>query len=128
MQDLLTPGNIVVAVIVVVALIVGGRKVVGGLAGTQSCCGEHEGARRSRHVEVADTDEANYPYATELLVGGMSCEGCVANVENALNALPGVWASVDLAAGTARVRSKEPVDAAALEAAVKGAGYYVQKL
>ena len=45
MQDLLTPGNIVVAVIVVVALIVGGRKVVGGLAGTQSCCGEHEGAR-----------------------------------------------------------------------------------
>lgn len=128
MGQVLTPGNIVVAVIVVVALAVGIKKALGGLAGRESCCGEHEGARRSRHVEVADRDEADYPYAVDLVIGGMSCEGCTENVENALNALPGTWATVDLSEGVARVRTKRPADEATLDAAVKAAGYYVRRL
>ena len=58
----------------------------------------------------------------------MSCDGCAQNVENALNALDGVWATVAFADHAARVRSKHPIDREALEAAVKGAGYYVMKL
>ena len=67
------------------------------------------------------------PMCSNLVVGGMSCAGCVANVENALNAQPGTWATAQLS-GDVRVRGKEPLDADACEAAIKAAGYYVKKL
>lgn len=77
---------------------------------------------------MVDTDASHYPYSDELLIGGMSCDGCVQNVANALNALDGVWATVTYADHTARVRSKQPVDRDVLETAVKDAGYYVMTL
>ncbi|MFQ7393622.1 MAG: heavy-metal-associated domain-containing protein [Collinsella aerofaciens] len=77
---------------------------------------------------VADTDPSHYPYSDELLIGGMSCDGCARNVANALNALNGVWATVTYADHTARVCSKQPVDRDVLETAVKDAGYYVMTL
>ena len=67
-------------------------------------------ARRPKKVVVVDTDASHYPYSDELLIGGMSCDGCAQNVANALNALDGVWATVTYADHTARVRSKQPVD------------------
>lgn len=75
-----------------------------------------------------DTDASHYPYSDELLIGGMSCDGCAQNVANALNALDGVWATVTYTDHTARVRSKQPIDRGALVAAVKDAGYYVMTL
>ena len=54
-----------------------------------SCCG---GAEAPARKTVADTDETHYPYRYRLAVGGMRCSHCAVNVENALNALPGVWA------------------------------------
>lgn len=128
MGDLLTPANVVVALIVLVALAIGGRRAVGGLLRGQSCCTEGSARPTTRAVEVADTDEASYPYRTELLIGGMSCENCARNVEGALNALPGTWARVDLAEHVALVLTKEPLDREACEAAVRDAGYYVMKL
>ena len=77
---------------------------------------------------VADTDASHYPYSDELLIGGMSCDGCAQNVANALNALDDVWATVTYTDHTARVRSKRPVDRDTLETAVRGAGYYVMKM
>ena len=77
---------------------------------------------------MADTDASHYPYSDELLIGGMSCDGCAQNVANALNALDGVWATVTYADHTARVRSKRPIDRGVLEAAVRDAGYYVMTL
>lgn len=57
-----------------------------------------------------------------LSIGGMSCAGCVATVEDALKAVPGVAsASVNFAEHTAQVEGT--VEAAALIAAVKSAGY-----
>lgn len=130
MEGWLTPGNIIVALVVVVALIVGGRRAIEGLTKGRSCCTDgSDGARPApRAVKVADRDPARYAYETELLIGGMSCEHCAQTVERALNALPGTWAKVDLAAHTARVRTKEPLDRDACEAVVKAAGYYVMKL
>ena len=61
--------------------------------------------RRPKKVVVVDTDASHYPYSDELLIGGMSCDGCAQNVANALNALDGVWATVTYANHTARVRS-----------------------
>lgn len=85
-------------------------------------------ARRPKKVVVVDTDASHYPYSDELLIGGMSCEGCAQNVANALNALDGVWATVTYADHTARVRSKRPINRGVLETAVRDAGYYVMTL
>ena len=77
--------------------------------------------KKTKKVVVVDTDASHYPYSDELLIGGMSCDGCAQNVANALNALDGVWATVTYADHTARVRSKQPVDRGVLETAVKDA-------
>jgi Cu+-exporting ATPase len=60
-------------------------------------------------------------------IEGMSCAHCAARVRNALDALPGVSSSVDLASKTATVTSDSPVADAALEEAVTAAGYTVVK-
>ena len=120
--------TIVVAVIVLAALFFGGRRIVRGLAGTQSCCGEMEGRKKVKKVEVSDTNEANYPYEADLPIGGMSCQGCVDNVTNALNGVKGTWATVSLKEGMAHIRAKQPIDEGAYAAAVKAAGYYVPQL
>lgn len=59
---------------------------------------------------------------TELTITGMNCAHCSAAVTRALQAVPGVQrATVDLAAGTARVEGS--VDSALLVAAVAEEGY-----
>ncbi len=66
----------------------------------------------------------------DLTVGGMHCASCVARIEKALQAVPGVSvAAVDLVSGRAHVRLKAPGSSGALPppealvAAVKDAGY-----
>lgn len=65
----------------------------------------------------------------ELDVEGITCASCVSRVEKALKAVPGVMdASVNLATETATIRLVSgAVDAGALEAAVRDAGYAVRK-
>ncbi len=60
-------------------------------------------------------------------VEGMSCGGCVASVERAVTALPGIEAvSVMLAEKQATVRFDDAkVDAATIRAAIEDAGYDV---
>jgi Cu+-exporting ATPase len=59
-----------------------------------------------------------------LEIEGMHCASCVARVEKALAGVPGVAsASVNLATERAEVIAEPEVTAAALEAAVRGAGY-----
>lgn len=127
MDDLLKPANIVVLAVIAIGLFFGFRRIAASTRG-KSCCSDGASGKKNKRVVVTDTDESHYPYSDEVLIGGMSCDGCAQNVENALNALDGVWATVTFADHTARVRSKHPIDREALEAAVKGAGYYVMKL
>lgn len=87
------------------------------------CCGEHEACER--RSAVADRDKRRYPYALTLSIGGMTCENCARRVENALNALDGTWARVDIATHTATVRCKQAPDVEKLREAVRGAGYAV---
>jgi heavy metal translocating P-type ATPase len=57
-------------------------------------------------------------------VEGMSCASCVARIERAVEAVPGVReASVNLATGRARVRSNAETEIAAIVSAVRAAGY-----
>lgn len=127
MEDLLNPANIIVLAAIVVGMFFGLRRIVASAHG-KSCCSDGASGKKAKKVVVADTDPSHYPYSDELLVGGMSCDGCAQNVANALNALDGVWATVTYADHTARVRAKQPVDRGVLETAVKDAGYYVMTL
>ena len=58
-----------------------------------------------------------------LTIEGMMCAHCVAHVEKALNALPGVTAAVDLDSKTAIVTGDASDEA--LKKAVADAGYQV---
>jgi copper chaperone len=64
---------------------------------------------------------------TTLQVAGMTCGHCVSAVTEELTALPGVTdVSIDLVAGgtsPVTVTSEQPLDDAAVEAAVDEAGY-----
>ena len=127
MSDLLNPANLIVLAVIAVGMFFGLRRIVASTHG-KSCCSDGASGKKAKKVVVTDTDPSHYPHSDELLIGGMICDGCAQNVENALNALDGVWATVTFADHTARVRSKRPVDRDTLETAVRGAGYYVMKM
>lgn len=127
MEDLLNPANIIVLAVIAVGMFFGLRRIAASTHG-KSCCSDGTSGKKAKKVVVVDTDASHYPYSDVLLIGGMSCDGCAQNVANVLNALDGVWATVTFADHTARVRSKRPIDRATLEAAVRGAGYYVMRL
>lgn len=127
MDAVLNPANLIVLVVIAVGMFFGLRRIAASTHG-KSCCSDGASGKKAKKVVVVDTDPSHYPYSDELIIGGMSCDGCARNVENALNALNGVWATVTYADHTARVRSKQPVDRDVLETAVKDAGYYVMTL
>ena len=113
---------IIVAIIIVIcvyAIYNYGHKLRGG----GGCCGEHDPAEKK--VKVADRDKDHYPYAVTLSIDGMTCSNCSRRVENALNKLPGVWATVDLSGGKANVRLKDQPNETDLREAVRQAGYVV---
>ena len=60
-----------------------------------------------------------------LEIKGMMCGHCAGHVSRALNSIPGVKATVDLASKTATVESASPVEDTVLMEAVKNAGYEV---
>lgn len=88
-----------------------------------ACCGEREGPEA--RVRVADRDRSHYPYEAVMTIGGMTCENCARRVENALNRLEGVWATVSIDSRRAGVRCKTAPSEAALREAVRAAGYVV---
>ncbi len=61
------------------------------------CCGA--GGDTAKKVKVADKNKAHYPYAATLTVDGMMCAACETRVENAFNAIDGVWAKANSGAG-----------------------------
>lgn len=130
MSDLLNPANLIVLAVIAVGMFFGLRRIAASTHG-KSCCSDGASgkkAKKAKKVVVADIDPSHYPYSDELLIGGMSCDGCAQNVANALNALDDVWATVTYADHTAHVRSKQPIDRGALVTAVRDAGYYVMTL
>lgn len=60
----------------------------------------------------------------EYAVAGMTCGHCVASVTEEISEIPGVTdVLVDLASGRVNVTSAEPLEMAAVQAAVEAAGY-----
>jgi len=91
------------------------------------CCGS-SGEKSPKRIKVKDKDLSHYPHQCTMKVDGMSCGNCAVRVENALNAMEGVWARVDLEAGEAQVYMKQKYEDKALKDAVKAAGYTIFKI
>lgn len=118
-------GNIIIVLIVAAIVVFGSINYIKKLKKGGDCCPEHEEATKS--VKVKDRDKSHYPYEAKLAIDGMSCNNCVRNVENALNALDGTWATVSLEDNMATVLLKNPPDIEKLSKAVADAGYMVLK-
>lgn len=117
--------NIIIVLIVAAIVVFGSINYIKKLKKGGDCCPEHEEATKS--VKVKDRDKSHYPYEAKLAIDGMSCNNCVRNVENALNALDGTWATVSLEDNMATVLLKNPPDIEKLSKAVDDAGYMVLK-
>ena len=121
----MNPTDIVIVAVVAVLFVFAARRAFGTATGKRDCCsGDARDATRDfPRVAIADTDESHYPHRADYAVSGMSCARCAQRVTNALDSVPGTWATVDLDAGVAHVLSKEPIDVAAYRRAVREAGY-----
>jgi len=117
--------NIIIVLIVAAIVVFGSINYIKKLKKGGDCCPEHEETTKS--VRVNDRDKSHYPYEAKLAIDGMSCNNCVRNVENALNALDGTWATVSLEDNMATVLLKNPPDIEKLSKAVADAGYMVLK-
>lgn len=117
--------NVIIVAVVVLGAFFGIRRAVGTATGRRDCCSgaKTSDARDFRPTRITDADESHYPYQADYRVAGMSCDNCVRRVTNALDSVAGTWATVDLASGTAHVRSKRPIDLAAYQDVVRQAGY-----
>lgn len=115
--------TVIIVLVLVVVCIYAGYSYIHKLRHGGDCCGEHETAEKK--VRVEDRDKTHYPYSATLRIDGMTCGNCARRVENALNRLPGVWATVELGDKTATLRLKQPADGDALRQAVREAGYTV---
>ena len=60
-----------------------------------------------------------------LEIKGMMCSHCAAHIERALNALPGIRATVDLSHHTAIVESAAAIEDDVLIQTIQNAGYEV---
>ena len=120
--------TLIIIVVIAILMVFAVRHAYRVFSLKDDCCGGGPKASKAKKVAVVtveDTDEANYPFSLDVKVKGMTCEKCVERVQNALNAQPGTWATVDLASGTAYILAKSAIDRDAIERAVEDAGYYV---
>lgn len=115
------PTTVVLIFLLTLALFLAARSMRRRLR--QGCCGSGEGRVKKQNVQ--DRDPAHYTEIWDLHIDGMQCQNCASRVENALHALPGVWAQVELPRARALVRTKAPVSETALREAVRRAGYRV---
>ena len=108
---------IVIIVLIGLMILLMRRKLtVGG-----GCCGTMD--KPAHKVRVKDRDPAHYDHKYVLRIKGMHCENCAAAVENALNSVPGTWATVRLDDREADVLTKEPRSEEQFRSAFRGLAY-----
>ncbi|MBP3710528.1 MAG: heavy-metal-associated domain-containing protein [Treponema sp.] len=111
--------NVIIVLIIIVGVL-GGIKSFLKRATGKGCCA---GGDAIVKIAAEDTDKSHYPYRARASVDGMTCKNCAVRVENALNNLDGVWATVDLKKHTVSILLKERNCTATLMDAVARAGY-----
>ena len=121
----------VLLAVIVVGMVFAVRRMYRVFSLKDDCCGggAKDSSKKFKAQRVSDTNEANYKHALDLKIGGMTCEKCVENVQNAINSVDAgnVRARVDLGSKTAHILSKNALDQASVEEAVEAAGYFVSR-
>ena len=114
-----------IIIVILLVCLVGwaGYKTVQKFQKGGGCCGEHD--QTAKRIHVQDIKKRNYHYKYTLNIGGMTCENCAIQVENALNSLPDTWAKVDIAEKKASLLTKKEPDFNQIRKAVNTAGYTV---
>ena len=113
--------NVIIVLILVAAVGYGIYSFIHHLRHGGGCCGEHDAP--AKKVRAADTNKSHYPHRLVMGVDGMTCQNCQRHVENALNVMPGTWATVDLAAQNVTILTKDEADEDAIRQAIRDAGY-----
>ena len=114
-------GNLIAAAVLGVLIAWAAWQAIRRMRKGGGCCGEREQTVR----RTGGGKKGRYSHVVRMEIGGMTCENCARRVENALNALEGVRASVRIDTREARVQCEAEPDEAALREAVRGAGYVV---
>lgn len=112
-------GTTIVLSILLVCCFIGVRSTIKRIA--HGCCGGGSNVIKQR--KPADTDISHYPYTYHIKVEGMTCGSCKKRVENALNAVEGVYATVHLRKKTAEIHSKKELDQEKIFHTIAVAGY-----
>ncbi|MGP1523785.1 MAG: heavy-metal-associated domain-containing protein [Treponema sp.] len=120
--------NIIILIIVAAAVVLAVmriRKGGGCGCGCSSCSGSCSAAGKG----AADKNTV-YPASSSLVldITGMHCEKCSGSVTEALNALDGVSAEVDLKNNSASVKLSKDISAEKLESAVSDRGFEVTRI
>ena len=83
---------------------------------------------KPRHQVITNQGKGANAMKKTMYIQGMMCAHCSKRVTQALNAIDGVTATVDHAAGTAVLTLDKPVSDSVLASAVESAGYQVQRI
>ncbi len=112
----------IIILLVVVLLIFALKGSIKHFKGEGPCCGGGSGSGKSSKEKILDGPVVG---RRTIKISGMHCRNCANSVTNALNALDGVAAKVNLSENCAEVSYDRSVDEIELRQAVEKAGYEV---
>lgn len=114
-------GTGIILIILVIVIILAIRSGSGHFKGEGGCCGGG-----SDEVHAVEKKLSGEKIGEVILsVEGMRCDNCKNRVANALNAIDGVVADVDLKQKTVDISLERPVSDGKLRSAVENLGYQV---
>lgn len=111
--------DVLILILVLLAIIFAARSSVRHFKGEGPCCGG------SSSGALPEAKRLDGPVIGEKIaeISGMHCRNCAANVEKAINSIPGVSCQVDIGKNVAKIRYDRNVDEDEIRRAVLNAGY-----
>ena len=116
--------TIIAGLAVVILCLSGVRSLLRRAAGI-GCCGGGRGGD-VRRTGPNDKHKSHYPLSAVMDITGMKCKGCAVRVENALNAVDGVYARVHLHENTVVLLLKRNLSDEDLSLPVEHEGFHVE--
>ena len=115
-------GTVIVVIVLIVIVLFAMRGSFKHMKGEGGCCGGSapKKVKKQKLTQVAETKT--------MKIEGMTCDNCRKRVENALNSLTGVNASVNLSRKEAVVKMEKALSDEILKKAVEELGYQVKTI
>ena len=117
-------GDAIIMVVILIVLIFAVKGSLKHFKGEGACCGGGSGSVKPKKPKKKTLDGPVIGRCM-IRISGMHCQNCVNSVTNALNAIDGVSAKVNLKDNRAEVSYDREVDESVLKQAVEGAGFEV---